>query len=370
MNRKKALYRYELGNMKWFLVAGMAGCLLVLFFFHDCYRQMTALESAFDGSGMMYFSGVTSFVGTLAVGMTDITTIALIALSVMVMFQFKDYHERNRREFIVALPFSQRERFVAKFVVGCGIITVICAVFCVGVFALRSVYYPSIVKQFLVYPYYQLLCGNDTWFQTLRVVLLLWVTMLAAYAVFTVVHTLISRGIIASLVSIGVMATPYYLLCMSYVYAEMFRPAGNHHAMFDGTLAQVCRAFLGRAYLKETVEIGVGDIDTISTSTYVDFGSLWAVFLTVIIVFVICTILSYRINAKQDGAKYGATIPQTGPRVFFSVGIALCFSFPIASLLSFFMGKDGVDIVVAVVQIIVMIVLYLVNQKIFKRVIR
>lgn len=368
MNRKRALYCYEFGNMKWFLVAGMVCCLLAIFSFYSYFGTAIAMYGEWD---MFDFSNdAASFIGIILEGMKRLTPIALIALSFMVMFQFSDYHKRNRREYMVSLPFSQRERFVTKFLVGNSILTIICVVFGVGIFMLRNTYVPYYVKRSLVFPEYQIFCKNDTWFQTLRVILLLWVTMLTAYAVFTIIHTLISVGIVASVVSLGVMATPYYLLGMFYIYAEMFSPAANHQPLMESTFGQICRSFVGAGYYKNMVDISFGSFGDEQTRGVIDYGSMSAVFLTLIIVFVMCTLFAYIINAGQDGAKFGSIIPMPWARAFFSGGIALCFSFPISVLMVGLLDKENVGIVVAVVQIVVMIVLYFVNQKIFTRVIR
>lgn len=367
MNRKRALYCYEFDNMKWFLLAGIVCCLLAIFCFYSQFGAAVALglHNFFDFS-----YEAASFIGVILDGMEKLTPVALIALSFMVMFQFSDYHQRNRREYMVSLPFSQRERFVAKFFVGSSILTIICVAFGVGIFMLRNTYFPYYVKRSLVFPEYQIFCGNDTWFQTLRVILLLWITMLTAYAIFTVIHTLISVGIVASVVSLGVIATPYYLLCMVYLYTEMFSPASNHHPLLEGPFAQICRSFIGAGYYKNMVDISYTSFGDELTNGVIDYGSMFAVFLTLIIVFVTCTLFAYIINARQDGAKFGTVIPIPWARAFFSGGIALCFSFPITELMVSLLNKENVGIVVAVVQIAVMVVLYLANQKIFKRVIR
>lgn len=40
MNRRRALYQYEIGTMKWFFVAGILGGLLVLFVLNGYLDQI------------------------------------------------------------------------------------------------------------------------------------------------------------------------------------------------------------------------------------------------------------------------------------------------------------------------------------------
>lgn len=376
MNRRRALYQYEIGTMKWFFVAGILGGLLVLFVLNGYLDQIHQTSQNMVGDIMSISSismGKTdSFTGVLIEGLERITPIILIGISFMVMFQFADYHKRNRREYIVSLPFSQRERFVAKLIIGSSIITIACAVFCIGVLVLRQTYYVDFVKVRLLYPQYNIFCANDTLFQTLRTILLLWITALTAYAVFTAIHTLITVGILASLVSIGVVATPVYVLGMCYLYREMFWPNAvmTGVSLFYGPIRQICQAFMGMGYYEDTVEITFGYAGNDMARNCIDYGAVSSVFVTLIIVLVACVVFGLAMNVKQDGAKFGTMIPNARARVFFSAGIAVCFSFPIANLIAFILGISQVFPAVISLQIIVIAVLFLLNQKIFKRVIR
>lgn len=361
MNRKRALYRYELENMKWFFVAGVGCCLFVLFLFNSTCREMSSIME-YAGFESRY----ASFSSILIEGLQRCTPLALFALAIMVTFQFSDYHKRRRREYIVSLPYTQRERFMAKLVTGASILTIVCALFGAGIFFLRNIYFQSYVKSYMLYPQYRIFCGNDTWFHVLRTILLLWIILLTAYAMFTLVHSLVAGGVMASLISLGVLATPFYLWNMIYIYIDFFASDLVSSGRRGHDFLQICASFIGFGYYKNTVDLEYGR----NFAICIDYGPLWLVFLVQIVVLIVCTVVAAILNAKQDGAKFGVLIPVSWARAFFSAGIALCFSFPLALLIAFCLGIDGFGIAVAVLQAIWTVVLYFVNQKIFQRVIR
>lgn len=365
MNRKRALYRYEFGNMKWMFVAGIGCCVLVLLMLNSA---MMAQYNFFEigvavGSWQPFSAG---FVYCLQM----VTPLALIAIGIMSILQFSDYHKRNRREYIVSLPYTQRERFIAKFAVGSGILTAVCLVFGIGVYLLRETYFNNYSKVPLLYPGYRLLYGNDTWLQTLRTLVVLWVVVLTAYAVFVAVHSLVSRGVLASLISLGMLATPIYVIYVICLYGRMMGNYEFANSPIIKRLEQICGAFVGQGYFKyqEWIdsEMSQYGIDLM----VVDYGDIGIVIIVLLVALIAFATLAYWANVKQDGAKFGCIVPNPCVRVVLSVGTAICFSLPIALLLTFCIGyTDGWRMLLAV-QIAVAIGLYFVNQIIFKKVVR
>ena len=374
MNRKKALYRYEFGNMKWLLIAGLGCSLVVLFILNTMYSQ-TVNFGALAGEGYFEIGYSATFSDILSNTLTSFTPMAIVAVSVMTIFQFSDYHKRDRREYIVSLPFTQRERFVSKFAVGSGILTVVCAVFGTGVMLLRAQYYNIFLKKWLTHPEYRLLCGNDTWFHAFRAILLLWIVMLTVYAICIVIHSLVTVGVIATFISLGVIASPIYLLWMFGFYVDAFSEHFDSAELVNGTFAQICRALIGDGYYRDNY-VALGEdaqeagMYSYSQITYTDYGSMGIVFLALIVILIACAILAYVINIKQDGAKFGRLIPIKGARIFISVGMAICFSFPVAGIAAFCFALGDSTWGLLILQIILAAVLFSVNQRIFQRVTR
>ena len=365
MNRKKALYQYEFAGMKWFLVAGLSCAFFALLVLNaeyqswipDVYGEMNV---AFSNRNYISFSKI------LVDRLSFLVPVALAALAFMTIFQFTDYHNRNQREYIVSLPFTQRERFVTKYIVGAGLLTTVTAVFGAGVFVLRSMYFELLIKYNLVYPEYPVIYGNDTWFHTLRSLLLLWLVIMAAYSVFTLLHSVVTKGIMASLISLGIIVAPVYLLYMSafYVYSffeEFYNSCVDEH-MWMYTLKQICGSFVGSGFYKQ--EFLLQNDEVINC---VDYGNTGAVLLVLLLVSISFMAGAYIINDKQDGAKFGMLIPIRWIRIVIGAGAAFCFAFPLALFVAFCVGVNNNIIFVALMHAVICVALAAIIQKIGKR---
>lgn len=367
MNRKKALYQYEFAAMKWFLVAGLSCAFFALLILNAEYRL--GIPDAYGEMNLVFSDrNYISFSKILMDRLSFLVPAALAALAFMTIFQFSDYHNRNQREYIVSLPFTQRERFAAKYIVGAGILTVVAAVFGAGVFVLRSMYFELMIKYNLVYPEYPVIYGNDTWFHTLRSLLLLWLMLLAAYSVFNLIHSVVTKGIMASLISLGIIVTPVYLLYMSVFYVYSFLEefsifssyADKHTWMY--TTKQICAAFIGSGFYK--MEFNTHADCAIN---YIDYGNTGAVLLVLLLVSIGFTAGAYIINGRQDGAKFGMIIPIRWIRMVIGAGAAFCIAFPLALFVAFCVGVDGNIIFVALMHAAICVALAAIIQKIGKR---
>lgn len=365
MNRKKALYQYEFAAMKWFLVAGLACAFFALLILNAEYRL--GIPDAYGEMNLVFSDrNYISFSKILMDKLSFLVPATLVAVAFMTIFQFSDYHNRNQREYIVSLPFTQRERFAAKYIVGASILTVVIALFGAGVFVLRSMYFELLIKYNLVYPEYPVIYGNDTWFHTLRSLLLLWLVIMAAYSVFTLLHSVVTKGIMASLISLGIIVAPVYLLYMSafYVYSffeEFYNSCVDEH-MWMYTLKQICGSFVGVGFYKQ--EFLLQNDGMINC---VDYGNTGAVLLVLLLVSISFTAGAYIINSRQDGAKFGMLIPIRWIRMVIGAGAAFCFAFLLALLVAFCVGVDGNIIFVALMHTVICVALAAIIQKIGKR---
>lgn len=366
MNRKRALYQYEFAAMKWFLVAGLSCAFLALLILNAEYRSW--IPDVYGEMNLVSTRNYISFSEILVNRLSFLTLAALAAVAFMTIFQFADYHKRNQREYIVSLPFTQRERFVVKYTVGAGILTVVTALFGAGVFVLRSMYFELLIKYYLVYPEYPLIYGNDTWFHTLRSLLLLWLVLLTAYSVFTLLHSVVTRGIMASLISLGIIIAPTYLLYMSafYTYSffeefSIFESYVDEH-MWMYTTKQICTAFIGGGFYKTKFNTQADFV-----INYIDYGNTGAVLLVLLLVSIGFTASAYIINGRQDGAKFGMFIPLRWFRMVIGAGAAFCFAFPLALFVAFCVGVDNNIVFVALMHAVIFVALVVIIQKIRKR---
>lgn len=315
MNRKKALYRYEFGNMKWFLVAGLVCCGLLLLFlnkdFHGCQNSAWEISTSFNQQ----------LLGPLGVA----TVLAIFAVAVMTVFQFSDYHKRNKREYISSLPYTQKERFVAKYLVGGGIVSVVWLIFGAGVLLLREKYFMFFLKNDLTSPVYKVTWGNDMTYQTVRWLLLLWLILMTVYSVFTLVHSVVTHGVVAFVVGIGALYTPAVLMYEIMFYYQMFQQKNLKLPPFVEAVWQGLQAPLGDSYrLKDyTME---------DYAAYIDYGSMPVVFGILALIFLVCVVASYLVNIRQDSAKYGVLVVKKWARIAISAGVAVGGSFLLIAL--------------------------------------
>lgn len=329
MNRKRALFWYEIGNLKWFLLGGLVlGGILLL----GISSELNVLTQSLAMVRSREWENPTFghiFLQALEVA----TPIAIILLGVMAAHQFSDYHNRNRREFIVSLPFTQQERFLMKGLVGFGVITTVWLVFGAGIFALRAVYYPQIIRSHLLYPEYKIVMASDTWLHTLRTLMLLWMIVLAAYAVYMLVQSVVIHGMAGMLVGIGTMGAPAFLLLMILLYTETLEGA---YMAFDfekwlrhhDTFYRLCLLFTGQSYYQDQYALSTDyykESDLVGSFILVSYGYMTKLFIALALILVLILVLTWFINAKQDGARFGQIVPLKPARHILSAGMAVCF---------------------------------------------
>lgn len=104
MSRKKAVFLYEGKRMRWFALAGIiAGVLFTILMKHE-------FKGAFE-DGSFYLGGGINYGFCKMLGSASILIVGCIA--VMSIFQFSDWHKKSTQEYLLSLPFTQKERFLA-----------------------------------------------------------------------------------------------------------------------------------------------------------------------------------------------------------------------------------------------------------------
>ncbi len=380
MSRKRMLYRYEWNNLKWFLAAGVICSLVILLgIYSECATSGVVWSSASRSSDelqllYLYGNGVGSFGNILIQVLQVITLPAIVFLGVMAAYQFSDYHKKNKREFIVSLPYTQRERLVAKLLTGFAGITGICLVFGIGIAGLRMYYFPRILRSYLIYPEYKLIMANDTWFHTIRTLLLFWLILLTAYAVYIVVHSLVAHGVTASLVGVGIMLTPLWVKVQLCAYEELLyddsegrllRWLGHHPA-----ITRLCDLFSGQGYYRNYfMTNGYYDEEATSEFMLIDYSSSTKVIVVVILLLLVCVLAAWLVNARQDGAKLGQIVPEKPVRILLSAGMAVCFGLGVTWIFIFTLPLADA-VLIGFILLTVCLGLYWLANWILKRAVR
>ncbi|MCI5731042.1 MAG: hypothetical protein MR304_05830 [Eubacterium sp.] len=375
MSRKRMLYRYEFSRLKWFLVAGLALCAFVLLIFNSgC--QMDNIEWSVSENTFLnrfLFRGQFSYFGFSLTNYLEFFTLpAILFLGGMTVYQCSDYHKRTKREFMASLPYTQQERFLAKLVAGVGTITVYCLAFGIGVFGLRAYYYEWMMRSYLVFPEYKLILANDTWVHTLRTLLLLWLIMLAAYGIYLLLHSVVTNGIAASLMGVGVMLSPAWLAYQWCVYSEFLHPDPafpsdawlEHHP----AVTRLCKLFMGGGYYRDCFTVDPGENSDL-TILLLDFCSSGKVIAAVVVLLIVVVVVAWWINARQDGARFGQVVPLTAARIVIGVGMAVCFGTAITRIALSVLQIENV-IAICFILVAVCIGIYLLVDRILKRTVR
>lgn len=328
MNRKRALYQYEMRNVRWFLLGGLLLCgLLLLSMQSELYALLESRGGVWGTPG--YESN--NFCAILIFVLQYATPIAAVLLGFMAAFQFSDYHKRTKREFIVSLPYTQQERFLAKLITGLGTITVVWLAFAAGVCGLRVSYYPQLMRDYLLYPEYKIIMANDTWLHTLRTLLLVWLIVLTAYAIYMLIHSVVIHGVLGSLIGIGVMMAPAWLFLVVRGYGETVFSLSDKFSMWferSHTIKQLCMLFVGEGYSSGIFALDseryYREGDPVGYFLLFSYGNMTPLFLILTLILLGCLVIVWFVNTRQDGARFGMLVPQKPARWILSAGIAVC----------------------------------------------
>lgn len=376
MNRKRALFWYEIGNLKWFLLGGLLLSGILLFGMSSALSALT--QSAAMTRSMGWGFGEAPTFGQTFLQMLEFATpVAIVLLGVMSAYQFSDYHKRNKREFIVSLPFTQQERFLMKGITGFGVITVVWLVFGAGICALRAVYVPQIIRNYLLYPEYKLIMANDTWLHTIRTLMLLWLVVLTAYTVYMLVHSVVIHGVAGMLVSIGTMAAPAWLLLMVVAFAEALAgtdagSAVEHWYRLHDTFFRLCVLFTGQSYYQSTFLLASDTYvqgDLVGSFELVSYGYMTKLFIALVLILILLFALTWFINTKQDGARFGRLVPLRPARILLDAGIAVCLGAWVTWILIMILEMDSL-LLTLFLLVVVCTGLFILTNKILKKVIR
>ena len=91
------------------------------------------------------------------------------------------------------------------------IITAVSVMFGLGALLIRQAHIEDMYMGDLLSPYYRQLLGNETIWHMLRSLLVFWLCLLVIYTVCVMAHTIVANGVLAGLVSIGILLAPKVL---------------------------------------------------------------------------------------------------------------------------------------------------------------
>ncbi|MCH5264809.1 MAG: hypothetical protein J1F02_02840 [Lachnospiraceae bacterium] len=338
MNRRKALFYHEWHTMRWILLAG-CGCALVLGGIFYAYIAGIANNQEYS----IYFASAQHNLGSvfsegLVSALSRAHTVAVPVFAFMSILQFADSHSRKSREYLASLPCTQSERFAVKAAVGFGIITISCLVLSVLVLITRSRFMDIFVKWSVLLPGTQVVYANETLLHTLRSLALFWLTLLALYAIFMAVQSLVRQGPMAALIGIGATAAPWLIATavqsvLSYImmsdYSEIawqeVVAAQEQYLYPMEHIKNVCGSFWGLGTgIAQGGAVGQDYIYSVAETVLVSYENMWLLFGSMAVLLIGCTILGWQANKKLDMARAGMLVPIRRVRILIGVSFGIC----------------------------------------------
>ena len=352
MNRKMVLFRYEMKSMIVFLVLGLAAALFVIDM--PLYTSLEAVlepmhgVSAYSYSSAGYYPTGVIFGGYLTDVLSGVMPLMIWGFVILSAVQFGDLQSRAKREFMNSLPFSQSEKFCMKVLIGYGMITVCWLAVAVPAVITHLSYSERIIKYNLLTKFSAQFIGADTIGNTIRVLVLFWLTLLALYSVFMAVAYLVRSTILHVLVGIGALYWPYAL---NYIARDICQDTVNMSrkaqviADYRGVLNFLERAyryvkmFSGNTlgYLYGGRDYGRGYVDFMATNYYrplgteqiqgfepitVAYGNMWISYGIAVGLIVFCLLLAWWVNQKQDLARIQKIFPSKIGRIGINFGVS------------------------------------------------
>lgn len=362
MHKKRALYGYEMRRMVWFLLAGVAASLLFT------WILKISLEERVVSHGFLFWDSDTEMGAGFSMcfarylGAGGAAFVIPPALAIMAIFQFRDMHNRKVLEYMHTLPFTESQRFCAKVGVGYGILTATALVAGIGILAVRSQVIDTVYKNALTNPYYKIILGNETLGHTLRNICLLWLILLAVYSIMVLVHAIVSKGVPASIIGIGIVLAPTWFWV---VVREILVALGTH---YRGELESWYET---ADYFGVLIGLGTGSESACAAGdemldllvSYPDFGICAAICIGITVV---CLAAAYAAVVRTDAARGGIVAQKYPARIFLGAGTALCFGTGIGMFLSYWFRNDMDLRLFIIVGTVSAIVIYVLLQKLFK----
>lgn len=384
MNRKRALICHEMRTMRWFLLAGClcalaaSGALYV--FLERAYANFETMPRSSSLSPLYIYDGGALYGSTISVGVSELlrtgTVAGIFALVFMSAVQFSDTHKKKSGEYLASLPFTHGQCFVVKAILGYGAITVSCLVLAAGIIWVREQFMDTFIKCNITRPEFALICGNETLLHTVRSLVLFWLVLMAMYSIYMAVQSLVGQGIVASLIGVGATAAPLQLgMLAMYLYTFRLQQLKDMDMLAEfgrrsPHITNILGAFWGQAMgtVTEIPEVVPDSEDAVMENwgQLVYYENMWLLFGGMLAILIACTALAYYVNRKKDLACAGILVPMKGARIAIGIGCGICFGTTITYLL-------GLDIGVAgnvIVCLVLMTGIFLVCQKLLKRIVK
>lgn len=364
VNKKKALFRHEMRTMIWFLLAGILMAVTVSYMLYNMISECFS----FDGSLIAFVEGTKiTFTSRLSSALSKISIASVFAIVVMGIVQFNDMHGKKSQEYLHSLPFTKRERFVVKALVGYMVITAVMIVALIGVLCVRQAVIPEIWKSNLLSPAYKVLLGTDTLWQAIGMMIVAWLSFMAVYSIMLLAHVLVNKGILAGIIGFGITVTPFWVY--NVVMLLM-----TDTPYFDVDSQYYQNWLNSRGYFGVLLGVANSDVENMQLGFSSDFCSIiyydkfWVLFVICLVIVALCTAVSIFYTGRTDLARGGMLVQKRPARIFLCAGIGLCFGAGIGAFACLWFWNDVMLLEFTVIGLISAFLIYFLCEKLFRKV--
>ena len=357
MNRKLALYRHEMRTMIWFFLGGLAAALFFCFVLNESLKSRFVPFFDETSQGIMMNTSSESFTSLLSYCIEAASIVGIFGLVIMSIIQFGDMHKRKSQEYLHSLPFTKGERFAAKVVIGYAALTFTVLVAFVGTLMIRSRYIGIIQKNALLSSYYKVLLGNDTLWHAVSMLLVMWLSLCAVYAIMVFVHAVVNRSILAGVIAFGITMAPLWIF-----------------AVVEMLLVEAGRGDLVESWMKYLHYFGVLAGQANTKIDYLgDMGAIlyhdnfWVLTAICAVIIILCISFAVITVRRSDLSRGGMFVEKRPARIFLSAGIGICFGAGAGVLANYWFFNEIKFIPYFVISGIAAVLLYVLCAKVFRK---
>ncbi len=204
--------------------------------------------------------------------------------------------------------------------------------------------------------------GNETIGHTLRNIFLLWMMLLAVYSIMVLVHAIVSKGVPASVIGIGIVLAPtwFWVVVREILVAMGTEYRGELESWYK--TAEYFGVLIGLGTGSNSA-YGAGNEMLDPLMSYKNFGICAAICMGITVV---CLIAAYAAVVRTDAARSGIVAQKHPARIFLGAGTALCVGTGLGMFLSYWFRNDMDLTLFIIVGTVSAVVIYALLQKLFK----
>lgn len=261
----------------------------------------------------------------------NISTVMVPALllSIVLLTSMLFIHDRsvNVGKFVNSLPFTRKEQFTIKYIVGIATFTIPYILFGIAVYMINNSHKVWIYRKYKYLPYGEILRDQDGGTNLFMWLVLMWFVILTAYSFLIMIQTLIGQNFVAGILGGIIFLVPWFLAFA--IPANLNLLLSYSIEVSDKALELAKLVLFGNPEFQfiETIPIpSVRGIAYYSNYLYYTINyQVFSLYIAVLIgIIIITTLLGYRFIQDNDVEKNGDIAMYPWVRKILIVGVSVC----------------------------------------------